>query len=211
MTASNSAKSSAFDTGMQRVGGIYAKALLAATEPAGKAAAVLDELDAFVEEVLDKMPQFDAVLSSALIAHEDKAALLDKGVGGQASPLFLNFLKVVSSHGRLDCLRVIRHEARRLYDAINGHVRVDVITATPLDEKSTSRLSEKLRTMFAGRPDLVCRTDPEIIGGIVMRVGDTVYDGSIATQLKQIRGKMLDRSVHEIQSRRDRFRHPAGN
>ena len=45
----------------------------------------------------------------------------------------------------------------------------------------------------------------------MLRVGDTVYDGSVATQLAQMREQMINRSVHEIQSRRDRFRHPDGN
>ena len=45
----------------------------------------------------------------------------------------------------------------------------------------------------------------------LLRVGDTVYDGSLAAQLAQLRQQMIDRSIHEIQSGRDRFRHPAGN
>ena len=52
---------------------------------------------------------------------------------------------------------------------------------------------------------------PELIGGLVMRVGDTVYDGSISTRLNKLRQQMIDRSVHEIQSRRDRFRSPEGD
>ena len=52
---------------------------------------------------------------------------------------------------------------------------------------------------------------PALIGGAVLRVGDVVYDGSIANQLQIIRQEMIDRSVDEIQSRRDRFRNPAGN
>ena len=52
---------------------------------------------------------------------------------------------------------------------------------------------------------------PSLIGGVVLRVGDTVYDGSVARQLEQVREQMIDRSVHEIQSRRNRFGHSAGN
>ena len=50
-----------------------------------------------------------------------------------------------------------------------------------------------------------------LIGGVVLRVGDTVYDGSVATQLQRTRRQMISRSIHEIQSGRDRFSSPAGD
>ena len=55
------------------------------------------------------------------------------------------------------------------------------------------------------------KVDPELIGGAVVRIGDTVYDGSVAGQLERLESQMINRSVHEIQSRRDRFRHSGGN
>jgi F-type H+-transporting ATPase subunit delta len=73
------------------------------------------------------------------------------------------------------------------------------------------QLSETLRGMLGGQPVLVVNTRPELIGGIVLRVGDTVYDGSVATRLARIRDQMIDRSVHEIQSGRDRFGSAEGN
>jgi F-type H+-transporting ATPase subunit delta len=65
--------------------------------------------------------------------------------------------------------------------------------------------------MLGGEPEIVRMTDPNLIGGIVLRVGDTVYDGSVATRLSKVRGQMINRSIHEIQRRRDRFSHTAGN
>ena len=59
--------------------------------------------------------------------------------------------------------------------------------------------------MLGGEPIIQWVTDPDLIGGAVLRVGDTVYDGSVAGQLEQLRQQILERSVHEIQSRRDRF------
>ncbi len=67
------------------------------------------------------------------------------------------------------------------------------------------------RHALGAEPLLTRVVDPELIGGAVLRVGDTVHDGSIANQLEKLRQQMIDRSVHEIQSRRDRFRDPAGN
>ena len=60
--------------------------------------------------------------------------------------------------------------------------------------------------MLGGEPLVEQVVDPTVIGGAVLRVGDVVYDGSVANQLQILRQQMIDRSVHEIQSRRDRFR-----
>ncbi|MDZ4783937.1 MAG: ATP synthase F1 subunit delta [Planctomycetia bacterium] len=197
------------DTGEQQVGVMYARSLIGATEAAGQSEAILAEFDSFIEDVLDKLPQFDSLLSTALVSAEEKAALLDRALKSQASTLFLNFLKVTANHGRLNCLRAIRRAAHEVYDKLRGRIPVVVRSATPLDAASEKQLTERLRGMLRGEPQLVREVDPELIGGLVIRVGDTVYDGSVARHLEQLRLQMIDRSVHEIQSRRDRFSHSA--
>ena len=86
---------------------------------------------------------------------------------------------------------------------------MQVTTAAPVDDALAERIVKTVRPLLDGEPVLKRAVDPKLIGGIVVRVGDTVYDGSIASQLKNVRQQMIDRSAHEIQSRRDRFRHPA--
>jgi len=199
------------DVGVEQIADIYAKALLGATENAGNSAEVLEEFDALVDEVLDKYPDFEAVLISGLIGHDEKVGALDRVLGKQISPLLLNFLKVVSRHGRLDCLRAIHRQTGRMFDELQGRVEIELTTAAPIDAQVIATIVEKLRAAMGAEPLLRTTVDPEVIGGVVLRVGDTVHDGSIANQLKNIRKQMIDRSVHEIQSRRDRFRNPAGN
>jgi F-type H+-transporting ATPase subunit delta len=80
-----------------------------------------------------------------------------------------------------------------------------------LGEDLAARIKQQLRDMLGGEPTLVRVVDPDLIGGVVLRVGDTVFDGSVAMRLARVRGQMINRSVHEIQRRRDRFSHPAGN
>ena len=92
-----------------------------------------------------------------------------------------------------------------------GRRRVEVRTAAPLDDGLASRIRDHLRGMLSFEPELVSTIDPDLIGGLVVRIGDTVYDGSVSSQLEQIREKMIHRSVHEIQSQRDRFSHTDGN
>jgi F-type H+-transporting ATPase subunit delta len=197
------------DVTVEHVAAVYADALLGAAENAGRTEPLLAELDSLVADVLDPFPELEEILTSGVISHEEKEGILDRTLGSRASPLLLDFLKVVSRHGRLDCLRAIQRQAYERYDRMRGRVRVRVITATPLADDLARRIAENVRSLIDGEPVLEQVVDPNVIGGVIVRVGDTVYDGSIASQLEDVRRRMIQRTTHEIQTRRDRFRHPA--
>ena len=199
------------DVGAEHVADVYAAALLGAADSAGETAAVLEEFDSWIADVLARNPKLEAIFNCILISHDEKAAVLDRIFAKGGSKLFGNFLKVVSRHGRLDVIRTIHRQAKAMYDKTRGCIRVTVTTATPIDAPLLVKIAERLRSRLGAQPIVTQAIDPTLIGGIVVRVGDTVYDGSIANQLEDIRQQMIDRSAHEIQSRRDRFRYPAGN
>jgi len=199
------------DVSLEHIADVYAQAFLEVAESARQTQALLAEFDSFMSDVLDQYPKFEAVISSTMISHEEIAGVLDRVLGGRISPLLLNFLKVASRHGRLDCLRAIHRCVHALYDVLQNRVRVRLTTATPLSTELASRIRIALRAKLEGEPVLELVTDPELIGGAVLRLGDTVYDGSIANQLQILRQQMMDRSAHEIQSRRNRFRNSSGN
>jgi F-type H+-transporting ATPase subunit delta len=190
---------------------VYAQAFLGAAGKAGQTESLLAEFDSLVTDVLERYPDLGRILASALISHEEKVGILDRVLGGRASALFLNYLKVVSRHGRLELLRRIHRQAHEQYDRLRGRVRVRLTTPVAVDEALAADIVEDLRGLVGGEPVLERVIDPALIGGAVLQVGDTVYDGSIASQLEQVRQQMIDRSAHEIQSRRDRFRYPAGD
>ena len=199
------------DVGVEHIADVYAKALMHTAERAGTTAAVIEEFDAVVREVLDGFPKLETVLTSALVSPEEKSAVLDRVLKDRASPLLVNFLKVVARHGRLDCLRAIHQQAQAFYDKLRNRILVRLWTATPLDPAALERLAQSLRAKLGGEPLFQQETDPSLIGGAVLRIGDTVYDGSVANQLQNLRQKVIENTAHEIQSRRDRFRNPAGN
>ena len=97
------------------------------------------------------------------------------------------------------------------YDRSRRRVPVRVTTATPVSDKLIAQIVDRLKAAVDGQPVLEPLVDPRLIGGAIVRIGDTVYDGSIATELENVRQQMINRSAHEIQSRRDRFRNSAGN
>ncbi|MEX0676287.1 MAG: ATP synthase F1 subunit delta [Pirellulales bacterium] len=204
------ANSKAVNVGAQRVAAIYAKAFVGAAEKAGTTHALVEELES-VSAVLEGFPKLEAVLGSALISHEEKTKILDRTFGSRLSGLALDFLKVLSRHGRLDIARAVEREVQKLYDELRGRVRVELRTATVLEVGLSRSLETSLRAILGGEPEVDPAVDPGLIGGIVLRVGDTVYDGSVARQLHQVREQMIARSIHEIQSRRDRVRHSGGN
>lgn len=197
------------DVSAEAVAAVYAEALLGAAEKTGDADKLVEEFDSLVKDVLDRFPKLEAVWSSALVSHDEKLSLIDRLLGKRASPTMLNFLKVVSRHGRLDILRPIHRQIRTLHNQRRGLVTVRVTTATPLSDDLAAHIVRSLRGLTGGEPMLERVVDPQVIGGIVLKVGDTVYDGSIANQLEKLREQIIERSAHEIQSRRDRFRHSA--
>lgn len=189
----------------------YARAFLGAAETAGNAADVVGELDSFTNEVFKKLPKLAEVLSSGLVSSDEKAALVTKAIAGKASATFTNFLQVLANHDRLDLLPEVQRATHKLLDEQRGIKRVKAITAEPLEPKQITDLEQSLRGMLGGEPRIENHVDPQIIGGLILQVGDRVYDASITSQLEKVREQMIARSVHEIQSRRDRFSSPEGN
>ncbi|MDO4558852.1 MAG: ATP synthase F1 subunit delta [Planctomycetia bacterium] len=202
------------DVSVEKIATVYAEAFLSAAQrTTGDVPSHCEELEDFVLEILDAYPEYEKILSSGLVNAEEKGQLLDRTLGpaatrGELSRLSLNFLKVLAKHGRLDCLRAVVRAVRSLHEESLGRVRVTVTTPSPITDDLAQRLLSGIAPLAGGEPILETRVDPELIGGVVVRVGDTVYDASILTQLKNLREQLIQRSTHEIQSRRDRFRNP---
>lgn len=205
---SNNDDNAVLDVGLQQVADVYAKALLGASEGTGKTDAVAVELDSLVVDLLDKFPAFEQTLASELIASEEKDGILDRVLGGKASADLLVFLKVLSAHGRLGCLRAIRASFTRQVNELRGRVDVELRFAGSVDEDVKKEVVAEIRQRLAIEPVVRVVADPSLIGGLVVAVGDTVYDGSLATRLKNMRHEMIEKSVEMIQADRQRLLTP---
>jgi len=194
-----------FDSGREHVGAVYAKALLGAAVTAGEAAAVVEELDSFVDDVLDRLPIFEATLASPRVPAEAKLALLDKGLAGRMSDTLLTFLKVVCRHQRFDCMRAIRRAAWHLWNQWEGRVDVLVRTPTPLSAELHELMTRRLESLLGKQVNLVVQDDESLIGGMVVRVGDMVYDASVANELNRLRESAAEMVVHAVRKSLDRF------
>ncbi len=203
--AKSRTNSDTIDAGRQRLGTVYAKSLLGAAEKAGQADQVVEELEAIVAEVLGKLPKLDEALMSPRLTHEERLPILDKAFGGRVSDTTLTFLKVTSKHGRLDCLRAIARSARKLLDTMRGRVEVIVETAYPLNNSLRDRIVGRLTELLGRQVNLSMAVNEDLLGGLVVRVGDTVYDASLAARLKKMQEVTLDHTKQAIRKSIDRF------
>ena len=175
------------DVNAEKIGEVYAESLFGVldNDPV-RIGEMLEEFGDFIAEGLTVFPEFEKVLVSRLVSADEKVNILERIFASRVSPLFLNFLRVVANHDRLDCLRAIYARARKRYDTLLGRVDVTVTTATELPADQTRKLADALGGLLKGIPEITHRVDPSVIGGLVVRVGDTIYDGSVAIQLKNI-------------------------
>lgn len=171
----------------------------------------LEEFASFLTDVVDRNPEFASLLYSGMIGRDDKLRLIERAVVPAASPFFGNFLRVLARHERLDLLPLILKEAQLKDEIRRGRRRVQVESARPLSDKAIDNVRRQLAAALPFEPILEPRTNPALLGGLVIRVGDTVYDSSLRGRLKQMRLQVRERSLHEIQSGRDRFSSPEGD
>lgn len=190
----------------ERLGRIYAEALLDTAEKQGKVEAVAEEFDALVTQVLDHHPEIEAMLSGASSTRTQKAELITKAFAGKTEDIFLDFLQIVNRHGRLEFLRPIRAAYRKLCDERARRERVRVKSAVPLDDGQRDRLTELLRQRLGREPVLETEVVPELLGGLIVRIGDEVYDDTVRSRLVGLRDQLLARSNYAISNERDRFR-----
>jgi F-type H+-transporting ATPase subunit delta len=198
------------DPSAKGVARVYVQAFLNAAQSVGVEAA-LEEFTSFVDDVLNRYPQFAVMLTSEATSVDAKLQLIERVVAPRASQFFTNFLRVLARHERLELLPLILGDAWLAHEARAGRKRVKVKTAVPLSDDQLAAIKQRLAAAFPFEPILIPEVDPSLIGGLVVQIGDTVHDASLSTKIRNLRHRLKEKYVHEIQSGRDRFSHPEGN
>ena len=204
MSEENQKTPAVFDTDKASLGDVYAKALLGVGKSTGKSEELLSELDSVVEAI-GKLPKLQVALESPQISGEAKQEILQKAFAGKLNQDLVNFLKVVGSKGRFDCLSQISSSAQRLYDEMSGNVQAEVVTAESVEDSVAKDIAAKLEKALGKKVAVKMTVDPSIIGGMVIRIGDTIHDGSVVNQLSQVRTKAIKRASDAIRSSIERF------
>lgn len=205
---SNSADKPATDIGAQRLARVYAQAILEAAEKAGCRDGVLDELRSLARDVLPKVPGAARLFASPRITAEEKGGMIDKICGDRVLPTTLHSLHVLARHDRLGMLAEVVDAAGRMADERDGLKRAEFVTAVPLDAAEREQVVADTAKALGLRLAPTFTVNPDVLGGLVVRVEDTVYDHSVATSLRRLGSSLKQRSIHEIQYRRDRLGTP---
>ncbi len=175
---------------VQTVARRYASALADVVLERKEARQVQEELLAW-EKMFQASPVLPEVFRNPTIALEKKRAVLSKLIE-RAKPgtTTTNFLKVLLQNQRLTDLGEINQKFAELLDVRAGMVAATVTTARTVPENAQQELHAKLLTMTGKKVRINFATDPELIGGLVTRIGSTVYDGSVRNHLQMIKAKM---------------------
>ena len=198
------------DPGAQAVASLYARSYLNAAAENGVADAD-QELTSFVDDVLVQNPEYRRVLVSDGVSRDDKLGLIGRTLVPSCSEFFANFLRVLVRHGRISLVEQIREVATEIREQVAGQRRVQIRSAKPLSDASRSRVIEQLKSELGFDPILQESIEESLIGGLIIQVGDTVYDSSLRTRVQTLAGRLTERTLNEIQSGRDRFSHPEGD
>jgi F-type H+-transporting ATPase subunit delta len=188
------------DIASDRVAKIYAQAVVEAADAAGCRREVLAELGTLARGVLPQVPEAAAVFASPKVPAEEKARIIDRLTAGRMTATTVNALHVLARHGRLGLLGAVVEAAERLADERDGRKQATFTTAVPLDPAEQARIVAETEQALSASLTPAFVVDPTIIGGLVVRVGDTIYDQSVATGLARIGGRIQQRNIHAIQN-----------
>jgi F-type H+-transporting ATPase subunit delta len=168
----------------------YAKALFELAKEAGKVAETGGEL-ASMGDLVEGSPEFHDVLFRPLHPVAERKAALE-GVAQRigASQTVQSFFSLLVDQRRLVDFPAIRDEFDRLASEDAGLRRAEVVSAGALDDDQLERLRRALARRTGGEVEVSVRVDPSLLGGVIAKVGDLVFDGSLQTQLRQLRANL---------------------
>lgn len=185
----------------------YAEALLAAADARGQADEVGRDYWQLVYEAFPAVPGLEAYLYTPSVTRKVKDGFILGMFEGKATELFVDFLRVLNQKDRLGYLRLIGLAYRTLRENRAGRQRILVESAAPLADDQKAALTAALAAATGKTPILVVRENLDLLGGLVVHVGDRVFDTSVRTRLTTLRNTLTARGSHAIQSRRDLVSH----
>lgn len=154
----------------------------------------IDEDMEMLQESLKGSRELVRFFESPLISAEKKHAVIDRLFTDRVHDLTLRLLHLLVSKGRDEVTPSFAQAYRNMRDEQEGIVEATVRLAAGLNEREREALARKLQTLTGQQVRLKTSVDPDLLGGIVVRIGDTVYDGSVRHQLERLRTNMKQRA-----------------
>ena len=169
----------------------YARAIFDLGTESGTLTRLVEDLHALAT-VYQESADMPKIMNNPLIPEEARLAAVAEIVDRMGlSPLAKNAAGLITRRKRLFALPAIAAELDRLADEASGIVRATVVSAEPLSDAYAERLTQELQTMTGKRIALDRKQDPELLAGVVVRIGDQVIDGSARAKLSEMKTQLL--------------------
>jgi F-type H+-transporting ATPase subunit delta len=186
---------------------IYASSLYELADEAGgrdKIMEIADELEQICDLVRSDR-QFREMITSPVIDASRRTDALGRIFGNRVTDLVVRFLIILNQNGRLGHLESIQAAYDQQVQEALGRIEVDVITALEIDAEARDRIGERIKQALGKEPVMHTYTDPSIIGGVRLRIGDEMIDGSVATRLRRMGTALQQNGSQHIRTQINRF------
>jgi F-type H+-transporting ATPase subunit delta len=170
---------------MEEIAEVYARALFEVALDQDKLDKIHEQLGQFAD-ALDENADLRRFFFSPYFSTEEKKEGLKKTVNGAEEP-FMNFLEALLERHRMPVIFRIRSRFDQLWEEERKLLPVQVTSAVELDEDTIKQIGERIGEQVGRQVELSSKVDPEILGGMVLRVGNFVLDASIRNRLEQLR------------------------
>ena len=156
--------------------------------------ATIDRVDfelTLLEETYVKSPETRAFFLNPKIPPKIKIRIVEASLGDRFTPIVLNLLKLLIEKHRQDIIPDISERYNQLTDSVRGVEKAEIIVASKLPQDLEDRLTASVQRFSPRKVDVHIKIDPKIIGGVIVRLGDKVIDGSLSRRFEEIRRAML--------------------
>jgi F-type H+-transporting ATPase subunit delta len=170
---------------VEEIAAVYARSLFEAAKEKDNLKVVFEQLSELAD-VLEGERDLQVFFFSPYFSSEEKKDGLKKAVSG-VDDLVENFLELLIENHRMPVLFRIRREFERLWDEENKLLPVTITSAVELDKKVVKQIGDTIGEQTGRKVELTTDVDPDVLGGLVVRVGNTVLDASIRARLEQLR------------------------
>lgn len=174
---------------MEEIAQVYARSLFQVAQEQGKLDVVREELGQ-VSETLETNHDMRLFFFSPYFSTEEKREGLKQTIEG-ADPVTMNVLDVLVENHRLPLVPRIRREYERMWRDANDLLPVTVTSAVELDDAVVARIGEEIGRQTGRKVELTRTVDPSIVGGFIVRVGNSILDSSIKNRLENLRKQIV--------------------
>ena len=170
---------------MEEIAQVYSRSLFEVAQEHGSLDRIKDELDAFADALAENR-ELSVFFFSPYFSTQEKEEGLRRVVV-DADPTLVNFLQVLIENHRLPLIHRVRRQFDVLWDHENRRLPVEVTSAVELDRSVVEALEARIHEQTGQNVQLESKVDPDILGGIVLRVGNSILDASVRNRLEQLR------------------------